>query len=275
MKLTPHLQRIADRMNTGTWSTCRKCHEEYLENHITDGVCVNCEQHRATTDTFFENIPATYQNAKLSDFDLAIEQWATEFYSDHYISPSRYEPISDAELAQQPAIYQHYAEVNPLTIPYKKVGGKSKSAKGNFLVIHGSTGLGKTHMLYALHLKAFRDGMKSEYRFMTHLFDSLQDFKYKEIERSNLFHHLLGRGVQMLLLDDLGAEHNDQYARSKFNDLINMLWEKQVPTVITTNLTVKGLENVYRSRIFSRLFSGYAPIELTGQDKRISGRLSK
>lgn len=73
----------------------------------------------------------------------------------------------------------------------------------------------------------------------------------------------LGR-FQLLFIDDLGAERNSEFSLEQVFSVIDSRYRARKPVVITTNLTLKQLENP-ENMAFSRIFDralGMCPIRL-------------
>jgi DNA replication protein DnaC len=51
-------------------------------------------------------------------------------------------------------------------------------------------------------------------------------------------------------LDDLGVEHSTAWATEKLFQIINYRYEYRMPTIITTNADLKGLDMRIQSRLF-------------------------
>ena len=58
----------------------------------------------------------------------------------------------------------------------------------------------------------------------------------------------------------------------RFEDLNERILRKK-PTLISTNLSLEDLKNIYSERIFSRITSSYTVLRLTGDDIRIQKKL--
>lgn len=76
----------------------------------------------------------------------------------------------------------------------------------------------------------------------------------------------------LLILDDLGAERNTDYALEQIFTVVDERYKARLPLVITTNLTVAQLrtpEDAAHARIFSRLLEMCTPVHVAGEDRRI------
>jgi DNA replication protein DnaC len=76
-----------------------------------------------------------------------------------------------------------------------------------------------------------------------------------------------------LLLDDLGAERVTDFAAGKIADLLDERYDRQLPTIITTNNTVEDIAKSYGARTASRLSTGLV-LAMVGADRRLSAALA-
>lgn len=76
--------------------------------------------------------------------------------------------------------------------------------------------------------------------------------------------------VDLLVIDDLGAEKVTDWSRQLLYLLIDRRYRNGKQTIITTNLTPSQLAETIDARIVSRLAEMGVVIELKGSDKRLS-----
>ena len=69
----------------------------------------------------------------------------------------------------------------------------------------------------------------------------------------------------LLVLDDLGTEFTSAFTLSTVYNLLNT---RKKPTIISSNLTVKELQEKYSQRVVSRLFSQFTYLRFVGKDIR-------
>lgn len=77
----------------------------------------------------------------------------------------------------------------------------------------------------------------------------------------------------LLIIDDLGMEKITEFYLANLFDLINRRLTDQKSVIITTNLSLENLRDMYSERIYSRIFADYEMIHLTGSDLRIRNSL--
>jgi DNA replication protein DnaC len=72
-----------------------------------------------------------------------------------------------------------------------------------------------------------------------------------------------------LVLDDLGAEISTERSRHVFGALIDRRYRRVRRTIITSNLSLQDLGNLYDDRMASRIRGMCYTINLEGEDRRI------
>lgn len=134
------------------------------------------------------------------------------------------------------------------------------------LLFFGETGLGKTHLSLAIAGELITKGWYV-------LYDSTQSIM-NQLEREHF-----GKGTgddyeklllecDLLIMDDLGTEFSTQFTLAEFYNILNSRLLKNRPTIISTNLDLKGIENKYTKRIASRIVGEYELLHFVGSDIR-------
>lgn len=77
--------------------------------------------------------------------------------------------------------------------------------------------------------------------------------------------------VDVLALDDLGSERVTDWVREQLFLIINSRYEQMLPTIITTNDSLEGLEEHVGQRITSRIAGMCQGVVLDGPDYRLGG----
>ena len=77
----------------------------------------------------------------------------------------------------------------------------------------------------------------------------------------------------LLIIDDLGTEFTNSFSASQLFVCLNERILRRKSTIISTNLDLDGLKNLYSERVFSRITSAYTVLRLTGDDIRIQKKL--
>ena len=76
-------------------------------------------------------------------------------------------------------------------------------------------------------------------------------------------------GARRLFLDDLGVERDTPQNADALITLIAGRHVRELPTWLTTNLSLDELRARYTERVFSRLFEKALLVELSGSDRRM------
>ncbi len=73
----------------------------------------------------------------------------------------------------------------------------------------------------------------------------------------------------LLIIDDLGTELANGFTTSQLYHVIEARLTKGNSTIISTNLSIRELNELYSERIFSRIMSNYQNLRLVGDDIRL------
>ena len=125
----------------------------------------------------------------------------------------------------------------------------------NWLVFRGGPGRGKTHLAAAIANVAEQNGIPVIFAIVPDLLDHLRAAfaPNSEMPYDALFDKI--REVQLLVLDDFGAENSTAWATEKLFQLINYRYNYRIPTVITTNDTrLSRLDERIMSRLNDQAF---------------------
>jgi DNA replication protein DnaC len=118
-----------------------------------------------------------------------------------------------------------------------------------WLVIAGQTGRGKTRLAAAIGNYCRGSGRQVMFVVVPDLLDRLRSAYNPGNPRAfdDLFDQV--RNVPLLILDDMGAQSGTPWADEKLFQLINHRYNACLPTVITTNLTIRDLDPRLGSRL--------------------------
>lgn len=136
-----------------------------------------------------------------------------------------------------------------------------------WLVILGNHGTGKTHLAAAIANQRLDQGRPAIFIVVPDLLDRLRaaysptsDVSYDELFES-------ARETDLLILDDLGAQSSTPWAQEKLYQIINERYNRRLPTVITSNLSLDDMELRLRSRIGDNSLADIVVIQ--GKDIRL------
>lgn len=136
-----------------------------------------------------------------------------------------------------------------------------KDADKNSILFWGEYGVGKTHLAAAITNYVIDKGVPALFNtWSSHLGSIKQDFNngYKN-SMSN---------IPLLVIDDFGKEKQTDWSREVLFDVINARYERMLPTIITTNLDSKGLNEHMDRAIQSRLIEMCRFVKMEGKDRR-------
>ena len=146
------------------------------------------------------------------------------------------------------------------------------------LIIYGGVGTGKTYITCSI-VNAIIEKYLYECKVMnfSQILNELQNGGFN-LNRNEYIDSLTRK--TLLVIDDFGIERDTEYALEQIYNVINARYQKQKPTIITTNLDYKDLEkevpyNLMLSRIYSRIIEMGVPLKITGKDRRKEKRKLK
>jgi DNA replication protein DnaC len=118
-----------------------------------------------------------------------------------------------------------------------------------WLLLEGSYGSGKTHLAAAIGNIRLQRGDSVLFITVPDLLDHLRAGFQPSTESpfDEAFERV--RNAPVLILDDLGAENSNAWAREKLFQLFNHRYTRRLPTVITTNYDLDALDARIRSRL--------------------------
>ena len=132
----------------------------------------------------------------------------------------------------------------------------------------GKTGLGKTHLSLAILGVVINKGYSVYYNSVQNIMDRLQ----KEHFGKTTYNEDSIEGdlyeSDLLILDDLGAEFSTQFTVAELYNILNTRMINSKPIIISTNLTVREIEEKYSQRIASRIVGSCMPLQFCGRDIR-------
>lgn len=143
-----------------------------------------------------------------------------------------------------------------------------KNNKNKNLLFLGETGLGKTYLSNAIAKEILKKGNTIFYQTSPVMLDELMINKFKE---PDLYYDMLNQiqDVDLLILDDLGAENLSESKMKEIFTIINLRLINDKSTIISSNLNLEDMSKAYDDRIFSRIIGNYTIKKFIGKDIRI------
>jgi DNA replication protein DnaC len=142
----------------------------------------------------------------------------------------------------------------------------AQAGAGN-LIVSGPVGTGKTFAAVAACRVRHDAGQEVHFWPIVNLLDGLRD----EVADSSLVRRLFDRLTQeadVLILDDMGGHRSTPWADERLYAIVNQRWLDERPTVVTTNVAARQLEQSIGERSLSRLLDGSTVVTLDGADWR-------
>lgn len=142
--------------------------------------------------------------------------------------------------------------------------------KGRGLWLFGDVGTGKTSVAMLVSKAALEAGRSVAIYSMPRLLADIKETYEDRSESSymELFDRLVG--VDLLHIDDLGAEKRTEWVLEQVYSIINERWQEQRSVVVTTNLIdVDDLRDQIGPRTVSRLHEMCELIPIMGRDRRM------
>ena len=144
-----------------------------------------------------------------------------------------------------------------------------KTKKLNGFMLYGPVGTGKTFWAVCVGHALLDQGitvMFTSFDRIRNRILSNYDGREKYLESLN--------NVDLLIIDDLGAESTTEYMQELVFSVITARANAHKPMIVTTNLTKKQLStprNIHVHRVYSRMLGMCQPIEVKGEDRRLTG----
>ena len=150
-----------------------------------------------------------------------------------------------------------------------------RTRKGN-LLFTGKTGLGKTFLSNCIARELIERYHSVVYLPASQMFDifSRDRFSYDDDEDLRSRAEYLME-CDLLIIDDLGTEMINTFTVSQLFTVINERLNRANGTIISTNLPVNEMRDVFTERVMSRIISAYQIIPFFGEDIRIRRRMAE
>ena len=140
------------------------------------------------------------------------------------------------------------------------------------LFFYGDTGIGKTFLSNCIAKELIDKSFSVIYMTAHQFFDTMAKGKFDKDEiAEEMCEHFFD--CDLLIIDDLGTELANSFTVSQFFLCLNERLLRKKSTIISTNLSLEALAEIYSERTFSRITSNYTMLKLTGDDIRIKKKL--
>ena len=141
------------------------------------------------------------------------------------------------------------------------------------LFLYGDVGVGKTFLSNCIARELIESGFSVLYFSAPMLFNTLAQgtFDKNDIDAKNMYESIFD--CDLLIIDDLGTEFTNSFIASQLFTCVNERLLSKRSTLISTNLSLDTLADLYTERSFSRITSNYIMLKLIGDDVRIKKKL--
>ncbi len=146
------------------------------------------------------------------------------------------------------------------------------------LLLSGPAGTGKTHLAAAIVDYIAR--LKHHLINREIIFTTVPDMV--EVVRKKMFLDPKTPGKEaykesllecdLLVLDDLGTESVTLWTVDLVHQIIDFRYRERMPIVITTNLSLDKIKDLYGERVYSRIYEICQGIEFCGKDYRVGSK---
>lgn len=221
--------------------TCMKCHDR----GNVDGVECSCRREllkQIACDDLNRRSPLS-----LSDFD----SFELRYYPEEY--------------------RQKMSNIFNFCVSY----AQSFSEHSDSILMTGETGLGKTHLALAIANEVTKKGMGVVYISAPEMVSALEEYQFgREGILRDITPRLLSE-CDLLIIDDLGTEFVTSFSKSAVYTVFNSRISRGKPTIISTNFSLKELEQNYTDRFVSRVTGYCRRLHFEGKDIRIQKKVER
>lgn len=141
--------------------------------------------------------------------------------------------------------------------------------EGRGLLFTGTVGTGKTHLAVAVaNYLMYEKIIPVKYGNVTTLLGEIKSSYDKQSKESEAEIINALSKVSLLIIDDLGKEKSSEWSNSIIYSIINNRYENYKPTIVTTNLSIKELEDTVGDATVSRLIEMCDGVKMNGFDYR-------
>lgn len=138
------------------------------------------------------------------------------------------------------------------------------------ILFHGNVGVGKSFLSCCVAKELLDKGYSVLYFSSSNLFDTLANSTFGKDSKENLYTSKEDiYNCDLVVIDDLGTELTNSLVFTELFSLITERILRNKSTIISTNLNLTDLSNLYSERIISRIIANYKLCKLSGPDIRI------
>ena len=201
---------------------CPKCQDR---GYITPGVLCQCYKKEKLAAIFQQSgISGNMETKTFANFDVS-------FYRDKKSMQDKVDRCKDFAI--------------------KAVKGEVQ----NNLFFTGDVGRGKTHLSLAIANEVLKEGGTVIYKRIDDLLDIIREYKFNreadQLDKNFQLEYL--KKVDLLVIDDLGAENITSFAQNQIRIIIEDRNNYNKPWIINSNLSINELQDYYGQRVTDRI----------------------
>jgi DNA replication protein DnaC len=142
------------------------------------------------------------------------------------------------------------------------------------LFLYGTIGTGKTFLSSCIAKRIIDQGYSVIYYTASDFFATISRYTFDFNNKEGLqeLREDLSE-CDVLIIDDLGTEYTNDFTVTQLFSFINIRHVRRKALVISSNLSLEQLKNLYSERIFSRITSNFELLRLSGGDIRMKKKL--
>ena len=223
MKYTTKLEKSVCELNN-----CKKCKNLYECRNEVSGYVYYPEKN--DNDIEFCYIPCKYK--KESD---SINQYKDNIYYFNISDNLKNASMKDIDTKDKNR-FETIKWINDF------IKGYTSGIEQKGIYLNGNFGCGKTYLLSAMLNELAKKGYKVAMIYYPEFLRALKESFNGSDEYKIKFNYI--KKVDVLLLDDIGAETLTEWSRDEvLGTILQYRMEEKLPTLFTSNLTMKELEN--------------------------------
>lgn len=140
------------------------------------------------------------------------------------------------------------------------------------LLLWGNVGTGKTYFAACIANALLDIGVPVMMTNFAKIINAMSGFDFgrkNEEDRNGYLNSL--NCYKLLIIDDLGAERQSEYALEIVYSVIDSRYKNAQPLIVTTNMTLDEIKqpgDIAYSRIYDRILEMCSPIEFKGESRR-------
>lgn len=137
------------------------------------------------------------------------------------------------------------------------------------LMLYGEPGNGKTHAVSCIANYLMLRGIPTICVSINKMLERIKETysSYGKEGEETVLKSL--SNADLLIIDDLGTEQKNEWSAAKIYNIMDSRYRNGLPTIITTNINLKDLENMYQKRTYDRLMEMCTPVMNDGKSIRV------